>query len=101
MRFGLKNAPATFRRAMDVILASVKWQHSLEYIDDIIILSETSECHLKNINEVLRLLVKNGFKIKLKKCNSYSKSFDYLEHVNAPKKLQGAWKTTEAVTSLQ
>ena len=37
MPFGLKNAPGTFQRAANVILAGVKWQFALVYLDDIII----------------------------------------------------------------
>ena len=34
--FGLCNAPATFQRAMDMILAGVRWQICLVYLDDVI-----------------------------------------------------------------
>ena len=33
---GLCNAPATFQRLMDVVLAGVKWSRCLVYIDDIV-----------------------------------------------------------------
>jgi Reverse transcriptase (RNA-dependent DNA polymerase) len=35
MPFGLINAPATFQRAMDVILSDVLWKIPLAYLDDI------------------------------------------------------------------
>lgn len=37
MLFGVKNAPATFRRVIDVVLATVKWQFALVYLDDTIL----------------------------------------------------------------
>jgi Reverse transcriptase (RNA-dependent DNA polymerase) len=37
MPFGLINAPATFQRAMDVILSGVLWKFALVYLDDIIV----------------------------------------------------------------
>ncbi len=46
MPFGLKNAPATFQRAIDIILAGVKWQHCLVYLDDVIAFSKSMESHL-------------------------------------------------------
>ncbi len=46
MPFGLKNAPATFQRAIDIILAGVKWQHCIVYLDDVIVFSKSMESHL-------------------------------------------------------
>jgi Reverse transcriptase (RNA-dependent DNA polymerase) len=37
MTFGLRNAPSTFQRAMDVILSGVRWQKYLCYLGDIIV----------------------------------------------------------------
>lgn len=48
MTFGLNNAPATFQRAMDVILSTLQWQHALVYLDDIILSSPTSGDHDKH-----------------------------------------------------
>ena len=45
MPFGLKNAPGTFKRAADVILAGFKWQFALVYLEDIIIYSSSIEEH--------------------------------------------------------
>lgn len=41
MLFGLKNAPVTFQRAINVILTTVNWQYALVYIEDVIIFSST------------------------------------------------------------
>ena len=37
MPFGLCNAPATFQRLMDLVLAGVQWSHCQVYMDDIIV----------------------------------------------------------------
>jgi len=37
MPFGLTNAPAAFQRALDIILAGVKRQIRLIYLDDVIV----------------------------------------------------------------
>ena len=39
MPFSLKNAPATFQRAVDIILSRVKWGTALVYLDDVIVYS--------------------------------------------------------------
>lgn len=45
MSFCMKNAPATFQLAMDIILAPVKWQHALVYMGNVVIFFRTSEEH--------------------------------------------------------
>lgn len=54
--FGLKNAPATFRRAFDIILSLVKWQFSLVYIYDVIIYCRFVQEHFGHVQIVLELL---------------------------------------------
>ena len=41
MAFGLTNAPATFQRYMDAVLAGLKWNILLVYIDDVLVYSPT------------------------------------------------------------
>ena len=41
MPFGPKIAPATFQRAVDIILSHVKWETALVYIDDVIVYLRT------------------------------------------------------------
>ena len=45
LAFGLTNAPATFQRNMDAVLAGLKWNILLVYIDDVLIYSQTFEDH--------------------------------------------------------
>jgi RNase H-like domain found in reverse transcriptase/Reverse transcriptase (RNA-dependent DNA polymerase) len=53
MPFGLVNAPASFQRAMDIILAGVRWNCALVYMDDVIIYSRTFEEHMGHLDQVL------------------------------------------------
>lgn len=99
--FGLKNDLARFQRAINITVASVKRQHALVYIDDNTIFSKTREALLKHVDELLRLLLKAGVTIKLKKSHFYCKGVDYLGHVVAPGKLLVARKISKTVEALQ
>jgi len=41
--FGLTNSPATFQRALDIILSGMTWKSCLVYLDDVIFFSDTPE----------------------------------------------------------
>ena len=41
MSFGIRNAPATFQRALDIILSGARWKTCLVYIEDVVIFSRT------------------------------------------------------------
>ena len=60
MPFGLTNAPATFQRALDLILTKYKWKTCLVYLDDVIIYSRTPVDHIKHVDEVLTCLSSAG-----------------------------------------
>lgn len=81
MPFGLCNAPATFQRLMDLVLAGVQWTSCLVYIDDVIITGKAFEEHLKNLVEVLKRLRGAGLKLKPRKCNLCSLQVGFLGHI--------------------
>jgi len=56
--FGLVNAPASFQRALDIILSGLRWQTCLVYLDDVIVFSRTVNDHIRHLREVLLLLEK-------------------------------------------
>ena len=67
MPFGLKNALATFQRAMHGALAGQE-DYSCSYIDDIIIFSDTWKENLAYITTVLNTLKHQGLKARPSKC---------------------------------
>ena len=75
MPFGLCNAPATFQRLMDLVLAGIHWSSCLVYIDDIVIMGQTFQQHLVNLKLVLDRLHGAGLKLKPTKCSVARKSF--------------------------
>jgi hypothetical protein len=46
---GLMNAPATFQRDMDLVLAGLSWVICLVHIDDIIVNSKDFDQHLHDL----------------------------------------------------
>ena len=52
MPFGLCNAPATFQRLMDLVLAGLQWKKCLVYLDDLLIIGKSFEEHLQNLQLV-------------------------------------------------
>ena len=95
--FGLRNAPATFQRAMDIILSSVKWKYCLVYLDDIIVFSASQEDHLNHLRSVLQLLREAGATLRLKKCEFLKTRVKYLGHEILPGKLKILQKNLDAI----
>lgn len=56
MPFALKNALATFQLKMDIILAYVRWQFSLVYLDAVIMFSKTIYDCFEHVDPVLQLV---------------------------------------------
>ena len=56
MPFGLCNAPATFQRVMQAVLAGLEWQSCFVYLDDILIASKTFSEHIRHVSEVFTRL---------------------------------------------
>ena len=78
MPFGLCNAPSTFQRLMQLVLAGLQWSVCLVYLDDIIIYSRSIAEHLYRLRLVLQRLRHGGLKIKPSKCHFLNKSVKYL-----------------------
>ena len=81
MPFGLCNAPSTFGRLMELVLAGLHWKTCLLYLDDILIYAQTFEEHTARLSEVFARLKAAGLKLKPKKCSLFQKEVAYLGHV--------------------
>ena len=78
LRFGLCNAPATFQRAVELVLRGLTWKDVLAYLDDIVVVGSTFEHHLGNLREVFKRFRKHNLKLKPKKCVLYQKEVKFL-----------------------
>lgn len=81
MPFGLCNAPATFQRLMDLVLAGLQWSHCLVYLDDVIVLGGNFENHLHNLRAVFDRIQEAGLKLKPSKCAFLKERVEYLGHI--------------------
>ena len=78
--FGLKNAAIAFQRMMQQIIAPIKSNNVIIYIDDILIMTETFEEHLKLVQKVLATLKTYNIKIKVPKCKFFQDNVHFLGH---------------------
>lgn len=84
MPFGLKNAPSTFQRVMDLILRGLVNRICLVYLDDIIVFSTSLQEHIVNLREIFNRLRDAGMKIQLDKSEFLHKEVSYLGHIVTP-----------------
>lgn len=99
--FGLKNAPGTFQCAMDVSLSRVKWQFTLFYLDDIVVFSRLPNERIDQVRQVLTLLRNAGVTLKLRKCEFFTNSIDFLGHVIRPGQLEVSSHTVDVIRDLK
>jgi Reverse transcriptase (RNA-dependent DNA polymerase) len=90
MPFGLRNAPATFQRFVDITLSGLTWKSCLVYLDDIIVFSKTPTEDMEHLDAVLHRLYRAGLTLNLKKCHFFKDTVDYLGHVIRPGQLSVA-----------
>jgi hypothetical protein len=81
MPFGLRNAPATFERAMETALQGLTNKICLVYLDDIILFGKTFEEEMKNLQEIFRCLERVDLKMSRKKCHLFKQEVSFLGHV--------------------
>ena len=80
MPFGLCNAPATFMRLMEQVLADIVWSRCLVYLDNIVDFGVTFHVALLNLRSVFDWLRGGNLKLKAKKCKLFRDKLEYLVH---------------------
>jgi len=85
--FGLVNTPASFQRALDIILSGLRWRKCLVYLEDALVFSRTVDEHIRHLREFSILLEKAGVSLKPSKCHPIQQDLEYLGHVFRPSQL--------------
>lgn len=101
MNFGLKNAPGTSQRIVEVIRATVKWQFALDYLDGVIVFSSSFREHVEHVATIFRFLKDAGVTLTLKKCAVITGAVDYLGHKIMPDTLVVETCTKDAIVGLR
>lgn len=99
--FGLSNAPATFQRVMNTVLAGLIYKCCAVYLDDIVIASPTFEQHLEDLREVLLRLQTAGLSLKLSKCQFCLSELIFLGYRVTPKGISPNPAKVKAVTEFR
>lgn len=87
--FGLKISSAVFQRVLSSIIRKYKLQDfCVNFIDDILCFSPTFEQHVKHIDLLMKAVRREGFRLKLQKCNFAKNSIKYLGHKIANNSVQ-------------
>ena len=101
MPSGLCSAPATFQRALDIILSGVRWQSCLIYLDDVILFSRSTDEHSNHVDKILTLLQRAGITLKLTKCSFFPPKVDSLGDVIPLGNLSVATENTKSFAHAQ
>lgn len=80
LSFGLCNAPATFERLMEKVLADVPRQQCLVYLDDILVHGSSFEAALASLRQTLQRIAAAGLKLHPDKCCFMRRELEFLGH---------------------
>ncbi|GFU29831.1 transposon Tf2-6 polyprotein [Trichonephila clavipes] len=97
MPFGLKNAPATFQRLMDIFRRGLP---VLAYLDDIIIMSPTFEQHPADWEAVFKRLMDFKLRANREKCQFSCSRVKYLGLWITPQGIEADHEKTSAILGI-
>ncbi|KAG5883240.1 hypothetical protein JTB14_026461 [Gonioctena quinquepunctata] len=83
LSFGLHNSPATWQRLIDHVLGLELEPNVFTYLDDIVVIAESFEEHMKILDEVFKLFRNANLTVSSDKCQFFrpESELKYLGHV--------------------
>ena len=76
--FGMKNAPATFQRLMNLVTSGL--QNTVTYLDDVVCYSSSWSDHVQHMRQLFERLEQAGLVVNLPKCEIGKGQVTYLGH---------------------
>ena len=80
--FGPKQSPPYWAKAVNMIYGKI--EDLIGYIDDLVIASENIDKHLISIHTFFEKTIENNLKLKLSKCDFFSKKIKFIGHEVSP-----------------
>jgi hypothetical protein len=97
MIFGLKNAGATYQRAMNYIFHKlIGWVVEI-YIDDVVVKSKSYEEHLADLRETLECTRKHGLKMNPNKCAFMVSAREFVGFMVHEREIEVGQKSIKAI----
>jgi hypothetical protein len=97
MTFGLKNAGATYQRAMNYIFHKLINRIVEIYIDDVVMKSKSYKEHLADLRETLKCMRKHGLKMNPNKCTFGVLAEEFLSFMVHERGIEVGQKSTKAI----
>ena len=101
MPFRLKNAGAIYQRLMNHVLQDHIGKNVKVYVDNIIIKSQGSEQHTKNLEQILNTLDKYKIKLNPDKCVFGVKARKFLGFMISHRGIEANPKNLEAILNMK
>lgn len=96
MQFGLSNAAQSFQRFMHAVTRDL--EACFVYIDDVLIVSENEEEHMKHLDTLFQRLTENGLVINLNKCQFGLPAVNFLGHTISPDGISPIQEKVKTIT---
>ncbi len=101
MTFGLHSASATFQRLLDTVIGPEMEPYAFAYLDDIVVIGETTEERVRHLEEVFRRFLKANLQLNPEKCHFAKTSLKYLGHLITDKGIQTDPDKVKAILAIK